>query len=132
MLSEEIRPVLLERLRILTDTDDEWDYGIEKCCRKEVDLLSKNISDTIHFFTVGCSDEDFFWLAEVFSDVSEKVQSKELVEAMRARLSRVTRETYDQASFKSEHMRKWVDYDEYVRSVGMEIDYAEGALNEFP
>ena len=95
-----------------------------------MNLLSKNISDTIHFFTVECSDEDFFWLAEVFSDVSERVQSKELVDAMRSRLARVTRKTYNQASFKSEHMRKWVDYDEYVRSVGMEIDYAEGALNE--
>ena len=128
MLSEEIRSILFERLRILADTNDEWDYGIDKCCNKEVELLSRNISETIHFFNEECSDEEFFWLAEVFSDVSERVQSKKLVEAMRSRLSRVTRETYNQDSFNSTHMRKWVDYDEYVRSVGMEIDYAEGAL----
>ena len=35
-----------------------------------------------------------------------------------------TRETYSQQSFTSEHMRKWVDYDEYIRSICMDIDYA--------
>ena len=114
--------------RLSLDIND--DYGTEECWNKLTKMLVENVSETIAFINNECTDEEFFWFSEVFSDVSEKVQSKELVEAMRARLARVTRETYDQASFKSEHMRKWVDYDEYVRSVGMEIDYAEGALNE--
>ena len=108
------------------------DFAMEECWKVETDLLSENVSETIRFLQTQCTDEELYWLSSVFSDISERVQSKELVEAMRARLARVTRETYDQASFNSEHMRKWVDYDEYVRSVGMEIDYAEGALNEFP
>ena len=106
------------------------DFAMEECWKVETDLLSENVSETIRFLQTQCTDEELYWLSSVFSDISERVQSKELVEAMRARLGRVTRETYDQASFNSEHMRKWVDYDEYVRSVGMEIDYAEGALNE--
>lgn len=105
------------------------DFAMEECWKVETDLLSENVSETIRFLQTQCTDEELYWLSSVFSDISERVQSKELVEAMRARLARVTRETYDQASFNSEHMRKWVDYDEYIRSVGMEIDYAEGALN---
>ena len=130
MISQKIRAVLKERLRVLRDTDDEWDYGIEKCCKEETQILSENISDTMLFFETECTDEEFYWLSEVFSDVSEKVQSKEFVQALRTRLAQVTRESYDQKSFNSEHMRKWVDYDEYVRSVSIDIDYAEGALND--
>ncbi len=130
MISQKIRVVLNERLRVLRDTNDEWDYGIEKCCKEETQILSESISDTLLFFETECTDEEFFWLSEVFSDVSEIVQSKEFVQTLRSRLAQITRETYDQKSIKSEHMRKWVDYDEYVRSVGMEIDDAEGALNE--
>ena len=93
-------------------------------------ILSENIDDTINFFSTECKDEEFFWLSEVFSDVSEVVQNKEFVQALRSRLSKVTRETYDQNSFQSDHMKKWIDYNEYVRSVNLDIDYAEGVLKE--
>ena len=122
----ELRRELSHRLSL--DIND--DYGTEESWNKLTEMLAENVNETIAFLNNECTDEEFFWFSEEFSDVSERVQSKELVDAMRARLSRVTRETYDQASFKSEHIRKWVDYDEYVRSVGTEIDYAEGALNE--
>lgn len=91
---------------------------------------SKCCLDELNFWGITRWKTETFWLSEVFSDVSEILQSRKFVQALCTRLERVTRETYDQKSFKSEHMQKWVDYDEYVRSVGMEIDYAEGALNE--
>ncbi len=128
MIYQKIRTVLNERLRILVDTDDEWDYGVEKCWKEETELLSENIGDTLCFFETECTDEEFFWLSEVFPDVSKIVQSKELVQALRSRLAQVKRESYDQKSFKSNHMRECVNYDEYIRSVNMEIDYAEDAL----
>ena len=106
------------------------DYGLEESWKKITAILSENVIKTIDYIYNECSDEEFFWISEVFSDVSEIVQSKEFVQALRSRLAQVTRETYDQKSFKSDHMRNWVDYDEYVRSVSMEIDYAEGALHE--
>ena len=130
MISQKIRTVLNERLRVLRDTDDEWDYGIEKCCKEETQILSQDISGTILIFETECTDEEFYWLSEVFSDISEIFQSNEFVQALRSRLAQVTREAYDQKSFKSEHMRNCIDYDEYVRSISMAIDYAEGALND--
>ena len=130
MISQEIRAVLNERLRVLKDTDDEWDYGIEKCWKEETQILAENISDALLFFETECTDEELYWLSEVFSDVSKIVQCKKFVQVLRSRLAQVTRETYDQKSFKSEHMRNCIDYDEYVRSISMAIDYADGALSE--
>ena len=126
MIIEALRDILKVRLNLHANDD----YATEECWKKETTILSEDVNATISFFERECTDEEFYWLSEVFSIVSEKMQSKELVQAMRARLARVRRETYDQSSFKSEHMRKWVDYDEYIRSVSMEIDYAEGALKE--
>ena len=120
-----LRESILELLSLHPNDD----YGTEKCWKEETKILSEDISETIDFFKNQCTDEEFFWLSSVFSDVSEIVQSKQFVETLRSRLARVNRETYNQNSFESEHMRKCVDYDEYVRSVSMEIDYAEGALN---
>lgn len=105
------------------------DYGLKESWKRITAILSEDVIETIDFIDNDCTDEEFFWLSEVFSDVSEVVQSKQFVETLRSRLARVNRETYNQNSFESEHMRKCVDYDEYVRSVSMEIDYAEGALN---
>ena len=120
-----LRESILELLSLHPNDD----YRTEKCWKEETEILSENILETIDFFENQCTDEEFFWLSSVFSDVSEIVQSKQFVETLRSRLARVNRETYNQNSFESEHIRKCVDYDEYVRSVSMEIDYAEGALN---
>ena len=89
MITNEIRAALDERLRVLRDTNDEWDYGVEKCCKEETQILSKDISGTLHFFETVCTDEEFFWLSEVFSDVSEILQSKQFIQALRTRLALV-------------------------------------------
>ena len=125
MNMNKLRESILELLSLHPNDD----YGTEKCWKEETKILSEDISETIDFFKNQCTDEEFFWLSSVFSDVSEIVQSKQFVETLRSRLARVNRETCNQNSFESEHIRKCVDYDEYVRSVSMEIDYAEGALN---
>ncbi|MDD6825815.1 MAG: hypothetical protein PUE12_06845 [Oscillospiraceae bacterium] len=49
---------------------------------------------------------------------------------LRNRLAKVIPETYCQQNFKTEHMRKWVDYTEYVRGLSVDIDFAEGKINE--
>jgi len=130
VIAKDVRTVLKERIRIAKETQDNWDYGIEQCCKEEIDILSRNMNETIMFFDNECTDEDFFWLSEVFEDIAEKTQSREFVEALRIRLAKVTRENYNQSGFESEHMRKYVDYDEYVRSVSIDIDYSESSINE--
>lgn len=122
----ELRKELSHRLSIdMNDycrTNESW--------RKLTEILSENISETIRFFQQECTDEELFWLSEVFEEVVEETQSKELIQVLRDRLAQVTPERYDQQAFETEHMRKWIDYPEYVRSVGNEIEYAEGQIED--
>lgn len=126
MKVEDLRAELIHRLSL--DVND--DYRIEESWKRLTNILTESVDDTICFFNNECTDEEFFWLSEVFSDVSEVLQSKEFVQTLRNRLARVTPDKYDQKSFDDEHIRKYVDYEEYVRSTLLDIDYAEGALND--
>ena len=119
---EQLRGVI-ERNMALDPNDD---FGTEKCWEEMTAILSEDIVATLHYFENECTDEEFYWLGAVFEDVAEKTQSKELIQVLRNRLTKVTPETYCQQNLKNEHMRKWVDYNEYIRSVQEEINYTEG------
>ncbi len=89
-----------------------------------------DIEKGIAYFLNECTDEEFYWLAEAFEEISKKAQRKDLIVAWRSRLATVTLENYNQQCFRAEFMRKWVDYNEYVRNVKEEIDYAENRITE--
>lgn len=109
--------------------ENEDNYWIEDYWKAAITVFSKDISKTIRFFESECTNEELYYLAEIFEELAEESQSKELITVLRARLAMVTPETYHQQSLACEHMRKYVDYAEFVRSIGMEIDYAEGRLD---
>ncbi len=122
--------LLREIISRLVSLDPNDDFGVEKCWNEMTNILSENVSDTISYFENDCTDEEFYWLGSVFEDVAEKTQSKELIQVLRNRLARIVPETYCQQNFKTEHMQKWVDYAEYVRSISSDIDFAKGKIDE--
>lgn len=130
MIKENISDIIKVRIRIADETQDNWDYGIEQCWKKYIDILSANIEKSIYFFLHDCTDEEFYWLSEVFEEIADKTQSKKLVSAWRSRLAAVTPENYCQENFISKELRQHVDYPEYVRSIEQEIEYAEGRIDE--
>ncbi len=121
---EQLREVITRCVAL----DPNDDFGMEKCWAEMTEILSDDISATVHFFESVCTDEEFYWLGSVFEDVAEKTQSKELIQVLRNRLAKVTPETYCQQNFKTEHMQKWVDYAEYVRCIDSDIAYAEDRI----
>ena len=123
---EQLRGVI-ERNMALDPNDD---FGTEKCWEEMTAILSEDIVATLHYFETECTDEEFYWLGAVFEDVAEKTQSKKLIQVLRNRLTKVTPETNCQQNLKNEHMRKWVDYTEYVRGLSVDIDFAEGKIDE--
>lgn len=100
----------------------------ENYWKAAVDVALQSLPNTIGYLLHDCTDEKFFWLSEIFEELAEKAQSMELVDALRTRLKQVTPESYHQQDFRSAHMRRWVDYDEFVRSITIEIAYADGQL----
>ena len=115
------------QFRIVEREDNYW---VEDYWKAAIEMFTKDVAATIMFLQNDCDDEELYFLSEIFEEIVEQTQSKELVSVLRSRLAKVTPENYNQQGFKSEHMRKWVDYNEYVRSVEDEINYAENKIDE--
>ena len=110
--------------------ENEDNYGIEDYWKAAIKIFTDDVVATIMFLQNDCDDEELYVLSELFEEIVEQTQSKELVSVLRSRLTKVIPENYQQQNFKSEYMRKWVDYNEYVRSIEEEINYAEGRIRE--
>ena len=110
--------------------ESEENYWVEDYWKATIKLFTTDVNATIMFLQNDCDDEELYFLSEIFEEIVEQTQSKELVSVLRSRLARVTSENYVQQSFKSEHMRNWVDYNEYVKSIEEEINYDEGRIGE--
>lgn len=60
----------------------EDDYGIQECWDKMVELLSKDAHQTIQYLQ-NCSEEDIYFISEVFEDISERLQSPKYILCLR-------------------------------------------------
>lgn len=107
MITDEIRASITKR----ASTDDEWDYGVKQCWEEEIEILSRNIDDTIAFLENDCTADEFSWLSEVFDDVAEKTQSRAFVDY----LYKVAKKFPDEC--KEYHIDRV-------------LEFAEGALND--
>lgn len=108
--------------------EDEDNYWVEDLWKDEITLACGDMKGTLDYLEKDCTDEEFYYFSEVFADIAKQTQSKAFTEALRARLTRVKSEEYDQKLFRSKHIREYVDYEKYVRSIMEEIDFAEGAI----
>lgn len=59
MIKENISDIIKVRIRIADETQDNWDYGIEQCWKKYIDILSANIEKSIYFFCVTVPMKNF-------------------------------------------------------------------------
>ena len=80
---------------------------IEDYWKAAIKIFKDDVVATIMFLQNDCDDEELYVLSELFEEIVEQTQSKELVSVLRSRLAKVTSENYDKQSFKSEDMRKW-------------------------
>ena len=129
MIKDKIAEVIKERIRICEETQDNWGDGIEQCWKNYVEIITADIEKGIAYFLHECTDEEFYWLAEAFEEISEKAQSKDLIDAWHSRLATVTFENYNQQSFRAEFMRKHITYEEYVKDINSSISDAEGRID---
>lgn len=57
--------------------------------KKEVDAIVDDLETAIEFIKRECSDEELYWLAEVFDDVMDKTRSIEFLDTLRQRVQSV-------------------------------------------
>lgn len=72
---------LKETIQKRKELDPNDDFPTKDCWNEEIDILTKDIDGAIDFIKT-CTEEEFYWLSEVFDDVISKTQSKVLYQAM--------------------------------------------------
>ena len=112
-------------------TESEEHYFFEDYIKKAAKVFTSDITATIEYIRNECTDEEFFWLSEMFEEIARKSQSMEFIDTLRERLSRVVKDEYNQQAFINDYMRTYVDYDEYIRSMTQEIAYADGQILDY-
>lgn len=75
MKIEEFRKVIEERIQC----PDEWAYGVERCWKREIEILSEDIPSTIEFLLTECTADEYSWISEVIDDLAAKTQNRELI-----------------------------------------------------
>ena len=76
---EKFREAIKERKRISEECYDEWDYGIEKCWKQEIEILTEDIPSSILFLQNEWTADEYSWISEVIEDIAEKTNSYEFV-----------------------------------------------------
>ncbi|MDQ0815834.1 hypothetical protein QF033_000412 [Bacillus pumilus] len=71
--------IVLDKRKKLDLNDD---YGIQKSWDEIIEILGENEERTLEYLD-RCSKEDLYWISEVFEDISEILQSKELIKCLR-------------------------------------------------
>lgn len=71
--------VILNERKKLNLNDD---YGIENSWNEIIEVLSENEKKTIRYLK-NCNKEDLYYISEVFEDLAEIMQSKELINCLR-------------------------------------------------
>ena len=55
----------------------------------EIKQFTLNLGESIRFIEEECTDEELYWLGEVFDDIMDKTRSVEFLNCLRARVQRV-------------------------------------------
>lgn len=90
---EAFRDVLKERRRIMIETQDEWDYGIEQCWEQMVQILTEDIPSSIEYLKNECTADEYSWISEVLDDIAEQTGSVEFIACYREQMERFPEES---------------------------------------
>ena len=81
---EKLRQYL--KIRIHENPDNYYEVTLWE---DETNAVCQNISASIRFIQCECTDEEFYYLGEVFDDIMDKTRSVEFLNCLRERVKRV-------------------------------------------
>lgn len=88
MSYEAIRDAIAERKK----TDDEWEYGCDRCRTNLLKALTQNREGTELFLLKECSAEELVWISEIFDELVEHFADRHFVDTLRRSIARYPRE----------------------------------------
>ena len=66
----------------LKKIDSNDNYKHEELWKNELDIVTKNINETIEYLQAECTEDEFSWLSEIFVKIVEKCPSKEFIDVL--------------------------------------------------
>ena len=69
-----------EDRKYLSELPDYWEKS--PAINAEIELLAKNLQETIGFLDNDCTADQLSWMSEVFEEISEKLQSWDFIDAL--------------------------------------------------
>ncbi len=72
-----VKSLIIERSILHMNDSKVYEYW-----QRLTELLSRNVEDTIHYLN-NCSEEEIYWLSEIFEDISAKVNSQKYIECLK-------------------------------------------------
>lgn len=70
-------------------TEPEDNYYYVTLWEKEVNIVCSDLDAGMQFINNECTDEELYWLSEVFEDIAAKSHSAEFIQCIRERAARV-------------------------------------------
>ena len=64
----------------LSELPDYWENS--PAINAEIELLAKNLQETIDFLDNDCTADQLSWMSEVFEEISAKLQSWDFIDAL--------------------------------------------------
>lgn len=77
-----LKEIMDNLIRERKNKHSEDDYGIYECWDKMTEILSQDIDETIQYLE-NCSEEDLYFISEIFEDISERVKSEKYISCLR-------------------------------------------------
>lgn len=70
-------------------TNPNAEYYADPWWDAEIKQFTKDISESIQFIEDECTDEELYWLGEVFDDIMDRTRSVEFLNSIRRRVEQV-------------------------------------------
>ena len=82
-IRDEYTAILRQRLEEngIDDTPDY--YETSSTIKAEIEMLSRDLNETVQFLDNDCTAEQLVWISEVFEEISARLQSWEFIDALK-------------------------------------------------
>ena len=89
MLKDEFEKCLKKRLKISAADD----FSTQKSWDEEVALLSRNADETVTLIN-ECSEEELYWMSEIFEEIFDIAEGTKIIAAIKERLKSFINQQY--------------------------------------
>lgn len=69
--------------------DDPDNYFADSLWEEEIEAVCQDLTASIHFIQFECTDEELYWLGEVFDDIMDKIRNVDFLNCLRRRAQSV-------------------------------------------